>query len=183
MNYKNWVFIAILLFVFSIVVGWTTPGGTERLLDENITALKELSIILASLPPAVIAIIIFIKNSVALLISFALSPLLCLTPILALTSNGALLGMVSAIVIEEESLGTLLAGLLPHGIIELPAFIIGEAAALNFGSLAIVSLFKKEARNLLRPHFKQNLRYLLIALALLLPAAIIEAFVTPLFLD
>jgi len=30
--------------------------------------------------------------------------------------------------------------------------------------------------------FRQNLKYLMIALALLLPAAIIETYVTPLFL-
>ena len=85
-------------------------------------------------------------------------------------------------VIQEESLGYLLAGLLPHGIFELPAFILGEAAALSFGTMAIVALFRKEGRNLLLPNLKQNSRYLMIALALLLPAAIIEAYVTPLLL-
>jgi stage II sporulation protein M len=72
--------------------------------------------------------------------------------------------------------------LLPHGIFELPALIIGEAAAFSFGTAAILALFKKERRNLLLPNLKQNLIYLLIAFALLLPAAIIETFVTPLLL-
>ncbi len=76
----------------------------------------------------------------------------------------------------------MLAGLLPHGIFELPALILGEAAALSFGAVVILALFKKERRNLIPPSLKRNLRYLMIALALLLPAAIIETYVTPLLL-
>jgi len=101
-------------------------------------------------------------------------------PILTLAVNGWLVALVSTIVVEEESLGFVLAGLLPHGIIELPALFIGEAAALSFGAMAVIALFKKEKRNLLLPSLKQNLKYLSIALALFLPAAIIETYVTPL---
>ncbi|GAI98594.1 unnamed protein product, partial [marine sediment metagenome] len=86
------------------------------------------------------------------------------------------LAFISAAVIQEESLGFVLAGLLPHGIFELPAFILGEAAALSFGAMAILALFKKERRNLLLPSLKQNLRYLMVALVLLVPAAIIEIY-------
>jgi len=182
MKYRDWLFIAIALFVVSIIVGWSIPDSISDILGEDIAQLAQLSNLLISLPPVVTALLIFLKNSLSLLLSFALSPLLCLMPILALLSNGALLGWISSSVIERESIGLLLAAILPHGIIELPAFIIGEAAALSFGSLAIVSLFKKEARDSLWPHLKQNLKYLMIAMALLVPAAFIEAFITPLLI-
>ena len=179
---KRWIFIAVLLFGIGIVFGLTAPTGITSLLAEDISALEELSDLLASLPLALIALFIFIKNASVLLLSFTLSPLFCLVPILALTVNGWVIAFVSTTIIQEESLGYLLAGLLPHGIFELPAFILGEAAALSFGTMAIVALFRKERRNLLLPNLKQNLRYLMIALALLLPAAIIETYVTPLLL-
>ncbi len=182
MSYKRWILITILLFVISLTFGLATPASLISLFSEDIAALRNLASILAPLPPPIIAILIFTKNASALLLSFVLSPILCLVPLLALTAIGWLLGWVSATVMEKESLGFLLAGLLPHGIFELPAFIIGEAAALSFGTLAMLALFKKENRNLLLPRFKQNFRYLMIALALLLPAAIIETFITPLFL-
>jgi stage II sporulation protein M len=92
------------------------------------------------------------------------------------------LAFISTIVIQEESLGFVLSGLLPHGVFELPAFILGEAAALSFGAMVVLALFKKEKRNLLLPNLKQNLRYLMMALALLVPAAIIEIYITPLLL-
>ena len=182
MSYKRWIFIAIFLFGVGLVFGLATPTGFASLISEDIDALKELGGLLASLPLALVVVIIFIKNASVLLLSFALSPIFCLIPILTLTVNGWLLAFVSVIVSQEKSVGFVLAGLLPHGIFELPALIMGEAAALSFGTVMILALFKKERRSLLLPSLKRNLRYLMVALALLLPAAIIETYVTPLLL-
>ena len=179
MRYKSWLVVAMLLFFASVVFGLVTPASFARVLAKDIAALQELSRSLAALPPLAAAILIFAKNASALLLSFVLSPILCLLPILALTINGWLLGWVSARVIEKTSLGLLLAGLLPHGIFEIPAFIIGEATAFSFGSLVMLALFKKEARGRVWPRFKTSFKYLTLALALLIPAAFIEAFVTP----
>jgi len=179
MNYRRWIFVAILVFGIGIAFGLVTPASIISLLSEELTALEELGGMLAPFKVSTV-IFIFIKNAVALLFSFALSPIFCLAPILTLSVNGWLLVLVSSMIIEEKSLGFVLSGLLPHGIIELPALFIGEAAALSFGAMAMVALFKKEKRNLLLPSLRQNLRYLSIALALLLPAAIIETYITPL---
>jgi len=182
MSYKRWVFVAIFLFGIGLVFGLSTPTSSASLISEDIAALEELVDFLASLPPVLTVIFIFIKNASALLLSFALSPIFCLTPILALTINGWLLGFISVLVSQEKSVGFVMAGLLPHGVFELPALIMGEAAALSFGAVVILALFKKERRSQLVPSLKQNLKYLVIALALLLPAAIIETYVTPLLL-
>jgi len=182
MSYKRWIFIAILLFVSGLIFGLATPTSITGPISEDIAALSEFSDMLASLPLFLIAIVIFVKNASVLLISFALSPIFCLLPVMTLTVNGWMLAIVSTVVVEKESLGFVLAALLPHGIVELGALMLGEAAALSFGTIAILSLFKKEKRRLVLPNFRQNIKYLIIALALLLPAAIIETYVTPLFL-
>ncbi|MFC1933022.1 stage II sporulation protein M [Chloroflexota bacterium] len=183
MNYKQWILIAICLFGIGLVLGLTTPTSTTGLLAEDIAALEQLTDLLTALPQWSVFAFIFTKNVSAILISIALSPVLCLVPVMALIINGGLLGWISVLVIQEKSLGYLLAGLLPHGIFELPAFIMGEAVAFSFGTAVILALLKKERRNLLLPNLKQNLRYLTIAIVLLLPAAIIETYVTPLFLN
>ncbi len=182
MSYKRWLIIATALFGIGFVSGLATPPDIFGFPANAITSLDELADFLESLPQFTVFVIIFITNASTLLISFILGPIICLWPILVLTVNGWLIAFVSAIVVQEKSLGFVLAGLLPHGILELPALILGEAAALSFGSVAILALFKKERRELLLPNLKTNLRYLLIALALLLPAAIIETYVTPLLL-
>ncbi|MFC1958520.1 stage II sporulation protein M [Chloroflexota bacterium] len=182
MSYKRWLFVAIFLFGIGLAWGLATPIDTASLLSEDIAALEELADFLESLPQASVFTLIFIKNVSAVLISFVLSPVFCLVPVIALIFNGGLIGLVSTTVIQEKSLGYLLAGLLPHGIFELPALIMGEAVALSFGTAVILALFKKERRSLLLPNLRQNLRYLTVALILLLPAAIIETYITPLFL-
>ena len=182
MSYKRWIIIATALFGVGLVSGLAAPASMLNLLSEEIAALEELAALLAPLPQFIVFVIILIKNVSVLLFSFIFSPILCLVPILSLTLNGWLLASVSSIIVQEKSLGFVLAGLLPHGIIELPALILGEAAALSFGTVAIIALFRKEKREQLLPNLKKNLRRLLIALALFLPAAIIETYVTPLLL-
>ncbi len=176
MSYKKWVFIATFLFGIGLVLGLVTPTGTA-----SIPLSEELIGIFIPFTVSTV-ILIFIKNVLALLLSFVLSPIFGLVPILALTVNGWLIAVVSTAVIREESLGYVLAGLLPHGIFELPALILAQAAALSFGTAAVLALFRKEKANLLLPNLRRNLRYLLVAFALLLPAAIIETYITPLLL-
>jgi len=182
MSYKRWILVAIGLFGIGLVLGLVVPAGSTHFFSEEIAALGELGEVLFSLPRPLMAIAIFAKNALALLLSFALSPIFCIVPAVTLILNGGLLAFVSTMIIEEKSLSFVLAGLLPHGIIELPAFILGEAAALSFGAMAVLVLIKKRERNQLLPSLKQNLKYLMIAFALLLPAAIIETFITPLLL-
>jgi stage II sporulation protein M len=181
MSYKKWVIIATSLFGIGLVLGLVVPTNTSSLFAQDSIALEEFADFLRALPQFIVFMAIFLNNAITLVLSFLLSPLLCLLPILSLVANGWLITFVVSAVLPERSLGFVLAGLLPHGIIELPAFIVGQAAALSFGTAVILALFKKDRRDLLTP-LKKNSKYLLIALALLLPAAIIETYVTPLLL-
>ncbi len=181
MSYRRWILVAVGLFAIGMALGLAMPDDAVDLFAGDLAALEELAKILGPFEFST-AVFIFLKNVSALLFSFIFSPLLCLVPVIALIANGGLLSFVSVIVIEQESVGLLLAGLLPHGILELPALIIGEAAALSFGSMAIIALISKKRRGQLSPNLKRNLKYLALAFALLLPAAIIETYITPLLL-
>jgi stage II sporulation protein M len=184
-RYRYWVLIAAGLFAIGIgiglIIGFMRPTGMVSLFSEELSALTELGTMFQPFK-ATTALFIFFKNASTLLISFIFSPILCLLPVMALLLNSALISFVSVIVAQEESLALLMAGMLPHGIFEIPAIIIGEAAALNFGATIIITLFTKKERRPLSSQWKQSLRYLFIAFILLIPAAIIETFVTPLFM-
>ena len=186
LRYKYWVLIAVGLFAIGIVagliIGFSRPAGIMALFSEELSALTELGAMFSPFKVTT-AIFIFFKNASTLLISFIFSPILCLLPIMALLLNGSLLSFISVIVSHQESLALLFAGLLPHGILEIPALIIGEAAALSFGATTIITLLSKKERKPLPVQLKQNLKYLLLAFVLLVPAAIIETFITPLFLQ
>ena len=177
------ILISIALYGIGIITGLVTaPDISERTIGD-ISDLAELGEFLTTLPDWGVTIFILFKNISALLISYIFSPFFCLVPIAALLLNGWLIGYISAVVLQEESLSYLLTGLIPHGILEIPAFLFGEAVALSLGSTLVISIFNKEKREQLIPHFRQNLKYLAIALAILVPAAIIEAYVTPALLE
>ncbi len=173
------VLISVALYGIGIIIGLvTTPDVSESTIGD-ISDLAEFGEFLTTLPDWGVSIVILFKNISALLISYIFSPFFCLVPIAALLLNGWLIGYISTVVLQEESLSYLLSGLIPHGILEIPAFLFGEAVALSLGSTIIISIFNKEKRNQLIPHFRQNLKYLAIALVILIPAAIIEAYITP----
>jgi len=181
MSYKRWNSIAILLFAIGLIFSFATPASITSAISKNIAALKEFGGTLASLPPILATILIFVKNTSVLLFSSTLSPVFYLIPIMALTLNGWILAIVSTIALEKESLGFVLAAVLPHRIVVIPAPISGEAGTPSFGTTVTLSLFNKEKRRLALPNFKRILKYLMIVIALLLPATIIEIYITPLF--
>jgi stage II sporulation protein M len=182
MSYRGWILVAVGLFATGAAFGLAMPETVTDVFAEDLAALEELAKLLGPFKITT-AVFIFLKNVSALLFSFIFSPLFCLVPVIALTLNGWILSFVSVTVIKEESVGLLLAALLPHGVLELPALIIGEAAALSFGSMAIIALASKKRRDQLAPNLKQNAKYMALAFALLLPAAIIETYITPLFIS
>lgn len=177
------VLISVAVYGIGIVIGLaTTPDVSESTIGD-ISDFAELGEFLTTLPDWGVSIVILFKNISALLISYIFSPFFCLVPVAALLLNGWLIGYISNVVLQEESLSYLLSGLIPHGILEIPAFLFGEAVALSLGSTLIIAIFNKEKRDQLIPHFRQNLKYLAIALAILVPAAIIEAYITPTLLE
>ena len=180
MTFKLWLVLAVFLFGIGLAWGLLARVDTAGLLTESLAAVEDLSDFVAGLSQPSVFLFIFLKNVSAVVMGFVLSPFFCLVPVAALVLNGGILGLVGAMVVQEKSLGYLLAAVMPHGIFELPALFIGEAAALSFGTAALLALFSKERRELLLPNLKQNAKYLALAIILLLPAALIEAYLTPL---
>jgi len=185
MRFRFWVIIATGLFIIGILAGIEIRNTMPADITDIFSGQEDsLSNIADSLGTSRVAILIFIyfKNALAVFISFLLGPFFCIVPVLALLFNSAFISYISIEVIQKKSLGYLLAGVLPHGIFEIPALLIGEAASLSFGVAVIIAIFSRGRRDYLRNSFKENFKYLLISLALLGPAAIMETFVTPLLL-
>ena len=184
-KFRIWVIIATGIFLVGLV------GGLIFSINSDIDAVDFFADDLAYLDdigdllePGTIGtfFLILINNVVAFFFTLALSPFLLLMPVFSLLLNGAIISVVSVFVARAESLGFVLTGLLPHGIIEIPAYIMGEAAALSFGFFLMASIFSPRRRSRLGMDLRRSLKFFLIAVLLLIPAAIIETFVTPLLL-
>lgn len=185
-RFRVWVYIAAGIFILGLLLGaWfalNLPEDTVEFFSDELAYFEELGV---GMEPGTFIMFFFIlvKNIGALVVTFALGPVLCLVPAASLLLNGALISLVGVLVAREESVGYVLAGLLPHGIIEIPAYIIGQAVAISMGFTLIAAIFSARKRLQLLPVFKTNARYMIIALILLVPAAAIETFLTPLLLD
>ncbi len=129
---------------------------------------------------------IFLNNVIASGISSLLGaiPFLFL-PLFSLASNAIIIGLIGA-VYQTNGLGwfAFLVGILPHGVIEIPALILG----VTLGVHLCLKLSKKILRRSLKGELKQAaigcLRiYILWMIPLFFLAAFIETFMTPILFN
>ncbi len=182
MSYWKGILFSTILFISGILLGLMIPTEGAGVFLEQAASLNDITGIIAPLPQIFIFTFILLKNISVVVLSFILSPILCIVPAVTLVINGGVIGLVSAIIIEEESLPFLLTGLLPHGILELPALIMGESVALSFGFTVLQRIFGKNKPDIVS-NLKGNLKYLAISAGLFFLAALIETFITPVLLD
>lgn len=97
-------------------------------------------------------------------------------PALALGVNAAILGMLASLI---DGQWLLAAGILPHGIFELPALFLSLAAGLCLCKNINVYIRKNE-KGVMKPLLLNILRVVaLLVLPLLVIAAVMETYVTP----
>jgi stage II sporulation protein M len=108
-----------------------------------------------------------------------LSGIIFVAPVLVtLVFNGFVLGVVEDVV---QNLTLFLAAILPHGVVELPAFIIAGSAGLSLG-FEFLKALKRGISNSETELGRAFVRAVHIALGLVplfIVAGIIETFVTP----
>lgn len=101
-----------------------------------------------------------------------------LFPLLGITLNGFVVGIVLALALTEGQLLVFLVGILPHGIFEIPALIIAAGAGLYLGWGPLRrpwAGYRAALGHIADP--------LLLASAMLVVAAFIEVGITPLLLS
>ena len=112
-------------------------------------------------------VVIFLNNAFTCFLDIILGPLLGIFPLFSIILNGGLIGWFA----QEEGLIVFLA-IVPHGMFEIPAFLLSAAIGLKLGREV---LKQKEERHL-KLELRKGLRaYLILVLLLLLIAALIES--------
>ncbi len=175
---KKWILISSVLFVAGLLIGIINPSTD---IFNSLDYLIGIAGDTTSLSSFGLFFFYAINNIFKIILSFIFSPLLCILPVLSLIMNGWIISNVGYYIIDVQqySAGFFIMGILPHGIFEIPALIIGQAAALSLGAMTVAAVFIKERRAQLFPHLRKNLKYLGLVVLLLIIAAGIEAFITP----
>lgn len=172
---------ATAVFTAAGVLGWVYAGQAAPLLMPSVEGLKNMAESTARFGPELrspaLVVLIFLKNlSVAAFLVLLGYIVLALPAFLVLIINGGLVGVIAHTVIAEGfPIAALLAGLVLHGVFELPAIFLaaGFAFAITAGRFARRGL----------PTWRTRLTFILrVIIPLLLIAAIIEVYLTPLAL-
>ena len=173
------IFIGLSVFIFGLtaVMGYFAAAVDPDMASNWTKELEMLKWILDQ-PPILIMIIIFLKNLLASAMAMLLGLGLGLIPLLVVTSNGFLLGIVGYAAVQKVGILFLAAGILPHGIIELPVVLISIAIGFRLGYLLALTLAKEKAD--LSGEIRMAIHFLgRIVAPLLFLAAAIETFITP----
>ena len=173
------VFIGLSVFIFGLttVMGYYAAAVDPELASNWTKELEMLKWILDQ-PPILIMIIIFLKNLLASAMAMLLGLGLGLIPLMVVTSNGFLLGIVGYAAVQKAGFLFLAAGILPHGIIELPVVLVSIAIGFRLGYLLALTLAKEKVD--ISGDTRMAIHFLWRWVTpLLFLAAAIETFITP----
>lgn len=172
-----YIVVSAALFFVTAGMGYAAAGQDPAFAEQWMKELETLKWIM-ELPPLMIMSLIFLKNLLSCIISVLLGIAAGLVPLLVVTSNGTLMGVVSYQVLSQQGLAYLAAGILPHGVVELPVVLVCVAAGFRLGHLFLLALFGEKVE--LAAEARSAIRFLVhVAAPLLLVAAAIETFITP----
>lgn len=172
------IILSFLLFTATLSVGWVgtiqNPAIGEQLMS---VFQKEVAGQIISENPFDIFAKLFFNNLEACILLFLGGASFGVLTIFIMSLNGIVIGSIMEIVHLDHSALFVAAALLPHGVFEIPAFIISGALGIVlaqslisewYGGPDTASVAKKLART-----------FVVYVLPLVAVAAFVEAFITP----
>ena len=174
---RVYIGLSVFLFGLTAVMGYYTAAVDPEFASSWTRELEMLKWIMDQ-PPLLIMIIIFLKNLLASSMAMLLGLGLGLLPLMVVTSNGFILGIVAYEAVQKVGWLYLAAGILPHGIIELPVILVSIAIGFRLGYLLALSILREKAdlSSEIRIAFHFLIRWVT---PLLLLAAAVETLITP----
>lgn len=162
----------------SETIALASPEDLKRV-EERIRELPEL----ANLSEGISAPFLFLHNTRAVLVIFAMG--LVSFSVLGVLLYMVNIGLIGGVYALFELLGAqpwplFLAGVLPHGVFELPALMIGSAAALYIGVTIVTPQTGKSMGEVILDLLADWTKIFIgLVVPLLAVAAVIEAYITP----
>lgn len=178
------VFSALFFFIFAFV-GFVISSVYPSLIVSSIDSLIDMAEKVSDLSFVGLVAFIFLNNSFVALMASIGGLLFAFLPIFIIVVNGFVLGIVYYLTVDIASSGFFLMGVLPHGVIEIPAILFSTAIGIWLGLAFLDLLFKgNEDRVSIKKKIKRAFyTYFTIIIPLLFVAALVEMFLTPVFLD
>jgi len=175
-DYWRYVLLSAVLFGLGIVIGALIVDVV------SLSALFGGRTIGEAFPEPSIGLLV-VNNTVVLLLLVASSLTLGLGTAVILVYNGVIVGFVATLVAREGGLEIVVIGLVPHGIVEIPAFFLASAVAFRFSHQVIGAAIGGREDVMTSRELREAIVVVALALVLIPIAAYIEAEVTTALLE
>ncbi|MDD5614765.1 MAG: stage II sporulation protein M [Candidatus Methanoperedens sp.] len=171
------------IFIFSFFIGLLISAKNPDAAENLLGMLKETFGSITSLEPFGRMLEIFknnVRNSFMALI-FGLG--FGIVPFFFVVVNGIVLGILVEFFLKKQGAIFVIAAILPHGIIELPMVLMSVGIGFRLGHIAYLLMIHQKTTQELLNELKQGVVfYFKIIVPLLLLAAIVESYITPLLI-
>jgi len=181
---ERWILVIIVcLFFLGIFAGYVIAGLFPEFAQDLVKRLADSLSHLKSLHGLKLALGIFLNNLRVCFILLLIGALLPPVPCLVVYQNSFFIGVLSWVLVGPKTtpVTEVILGLVPHGLLELPTVFLAATAGTYLGWNHWKALAGRENWDWRRT-LAYGKRQALIVAILLLPAAIIEVFITPLFI-
>jgi stage II sporulation protein M len=170
---------SVVLLGVGIVLGIAAiayyPGLAQKLENELTSFIK----LFRSLPKLQLVGAIFLNNALKSLIVIVLGAFFGLLPIVFLVVNGAAIGVAVVVSSQARGVWQSILFLMPHGLLELPAVLLATSIGLMLGGHLVRRIFGETATTLTHELGAALKFFLTIIVPILIVAAVVEVFVTP----
>lgn len=178
---RKCIWASLLLFIVAVGAGFWT---TQHYPQEMGAYLEEVQAFFSSMQspsPWGTFLLIFQNNTEAMLTVVLLGVFAGLFSLTFLLMNGFVVGVFLYLYYLQGMLPVFILGIVPHGIVEIPAMLISAAIGFRIGVAVIRKIFRqKESLTYeLAEGIKFTVLFIIPALAL---AALIETYITPYFI-
>lgn len=172
---------SVVVFAIGVVTGMIALAAFPQASAGVESSIAEFVSFAHGLGPVGLFAFIVVNNVVKAAVMMVLGIAFGLIPVLFLVSNGIVLAVAAVLVVEKGGALVAVAGLLPHGILELPAVLLAAAAGLRLGAVALERV-RHPGIDIKVEVVKAWRLFTVLILPVLLIAAVIETTVTPLML-
>lgn len=178
---KMWIYFSLLtvLFFVSALSGYISamvnPENAENVVSQFFTQFEFVK----ELDPLKLLALIFLNNSLKSLIAMLTGFFFGIFPVLFIFLNGYFIGVVVFVKAQEIGFFNVLMLLLPHGIFEIPAVLMASSYGVWLGGIFYEKV-RGESVSISDAYRLAFKKFLTRIVPVLLLAAFIETFITPL---
>jgi stage II sporulation protein M len=174
----NALIITLLLFMTTMCVGWIGSAQNPAVGQDLMKLFeKEVAGQMSGGNPVDMCLKLFANNLEACIFLFLGGASFGILTIFIMSLNGIVIGAIMELVSKDHSALFVAAAILPHGVFEIPAFIISGALGIMLAQSLIAEWYGDGDTAHEATHYARI--FILYVLPLVAIAASVEAFITP----